>query len=144
MRVLIDTNVLLDFFGQREPFQIPALKIVALAEKKQFQALVAAISFNNVYYILRKAAGRKNALEALRIMHALFETVPLNGATIQQALDSDIVDFEDALQYYSAVRSRAKCLITRDPRHYPQDGPAILSPETFLARLPEKPKKRTA
>ena len=137
MKVLIDTNILLDFFGQREPFQIPAIKIVAWAEKKQFQALVAAISFNNVFYIVRKEAGRKNALEAIRIMHALFETAPLNGAIIQQALDSDFADFEDALQYYSAVRSRAKCLITRDPRHYPQDGPAILSPEAFLARLPK-------
>lgn len=133
IKVFIDTNVLLDVLAERMPFYPDSMRVWTLAESGRIQAFVGAISFNNCYYIVRKPAGRPRAEKAIRLLRDIFEPIELTTQILNQAIDADFADFEDAIQFHSAVVARAECIITRDPDHFPRAPLAVLSPAEFLA-----------
>jgi predicted nucleic acid-binding protein len=135
MKVFVDTNVLLDVLARREPFYSDAARIWSLAERGRIEALVLVISFNNVYYVVRKASNRKSADRSLHLMRGVFTPVPLSVQILNQAIDAKSDDFEDAIQFHSAIHAEADCLITRDADHFPTTDLPILSPAAFLASL---------
>jgi len=138
MKIFVDTNVLLDVLAKREPFYREAARIWSLAERGKIEAQVSVISFNNIYYIVRRAGDRKVAERALRLMRDIFTAVPLNTQVLNQAMDAEFRDFEDAIQFHSAVYAGAECLITRDADHFPSTAFPVLSPAEFLAsQFPE-------
>ena len=133
MKLLLDTNVLLDVLGKRPPFYAAAARLWSLAEHNQIEAFVSAISFNNIYYIVRKAAGKEKADEALRTLRDLFTPVPLDAKLINQSMDAPIDDFEDGVPFHSASREQVDYFVTRDPDGFPATGVPVLSPQEFLA-----------
>ncbi len=133
MKVFVDTNVLLDVLARREPFYGDSSRIWSLAERGRIEAQVSVISFNNVYYVVRRAANRRTAEKALRVMRNVFTPVALNAQVLSQAIDAGFGDFEDAIQFHSAVYAGAGCLITRDADHFPAADIPVLSPAEFLA-----------
>lgn len=135
MKALVDTNVLLDVLGRREPFYADAARIWSLAERGRIEALVSAISFNNVYYIVRRLSGRNAAEISLRLMRSIFTPVPLSVQILNQAIDAGWDDFEGAIQFHSAIHAQADCLITRDAGHFPDGDFPVLAPAAFLATL---------
>ncbi len=137
MRVLVDTNVLLDVLGRREPHWPAASRVWTLAETGRLQAGISAISYNNVYYIVRRWSGRERAEEALRLLRDVFDTVDLTQKVLIQAMDADFPDFEDAIQYFSAVHARADFIITRNAQDFPRAGPTVIPPGEWLATLSE-------
>jgi predicted nucleic acid-binding protein len=138
MKVFVDTNALLDVLAKREPFYADAARIWSMAERGQIEAQVSVISFNNIYYVIRRAANRKTADQALRLMRNVFTAVPLNVQVLNQAIDAGFSDLEDAIQFHSAVHARADCLITRDAEHFTAAMFPVLTPSEFLAsQLPE-------
>lgn len=136
MKVFIDTNVLLDVLAERKLFYREAMRVWTLAESGRIDACVAAISFSNCYYIVHGHAGRRNAEKAIRILRDVFAPVDLTAQVLNQAIDSGFSDFEDAIQFHSAVHARAKCIITRNPDHFPRAPLSVLSPAEFLAAHP--------
>jgi len=132
MKLLLDTNVLLDVLAARKPFYDAAARVWALAEHDEVEAFVSAISFNNVYYIVRKTGGKAKADEALRALRDLFTPVPLDFRLINQSMDSPIDDFEDAVQFHSAARLKCDYIVSRDPDGFPREGVPVLSPPEFL------------
>lgn len=76
MKVFVDTNVLLDVLAQSEPFYSDAARIWSLAERGRIEGLVSAISFNNIYYIVRRASNRKSADRSLHLLRGVFSPVP--------------------------------------------------------------------
>ena len=134
MRVFVDTNVLLDVFAQREPFCADAMRIWTLAESGRIEASVSALSFSNCYYLVRKHSGRGNAEKAIRLLRDTFTPVDLTAQVLNQAIDAELNDFEDAIQFYSAMRARAACIITRNPDHFPRSHVGVFSPAEFLAK----------
>lgn len=140
MNVLLDTNILLDVLARREPFYAAAAEIWSLAERQEIRAFISAISMNNVYYVVRKAEGTAKARKAIRLIRDVFELVAPDSQIVNQAIDAEVDDFEDAIQYHSATRAKADCLVTRNPGDYPKMGLPILTPEEFLAmRRRQKP-----
>lgn len=133
MRVLVDTNVLLDVLAERKDFYPEAMRIWTLAESGRIEAHVAAISFSNCYYLVRKHAGARSAEKAVRLLRDVFTPVDLTARVITQAIDSGLGDFEDALQFHSAVHAGAECIVTRNPDHFPKAPLSILTPAEFLA-----------
>ena len=133
MTAFIDTNVLLDVLARRQPFYAAASRIWTLAERGSVRAFVSAIGFNNIYYIARKAAGKEQAELAVRLLRDVFEVVPVDARILNLAMDDRIADFEDAVQFHSAVQSRARHLVTRDPNDFPGGTIAIISPAEYLA-----------
>jgi predicted nucleic acid-binding protein len=115
MIVLVDTNVLLDVLQQREPHDAAAARVWKLAEERQITAYVAAISFNNVYYIARKQLGKAAALDAVKLVRGVFGTVPLDEAVVDAAITAGTSqDFEDSIQSISALRASANYIVTRN------------------------------
>ena len=134
MTALIDTNVLLDVLARREPFYAAASRVWTLAERGATRALVSAISFNNVYYIVRKASGKGQADLALRLMRDIFEVVAVDTRIVDLAMeDRGVNDFEDAIQLYSAIQAHAPHLVTRNTSDFPKDRVSVLSPDEFVA-----------
>lgn len=133
MRVFVDTNVLLDVLAEREPFYADSQRVWTLSEAGRIEAFVSAVSFTNCYYIVRKYAGARRAEKALRLLRDVFTPADLTSQVINQAMDSGFADFEDAVQFYSAARAQAECIITRDVDHFPRAHPPVLSPAEFLA-----------
>jgi len=133
MRIFLDTNVLLDVIAQRDPFYRVAEVVWRLVESGKMRGFVSAISFNNVYYIVRRFSGKKRAAEAVRLLRGVFDIVPVNREIVDSAIDSQMDDFEDAIQYHCAVQSKARYLITRAPKGFPAGGLAVVSAEEFLS-----------
>lgn len=132
MTVFVDTNILLDVLAEREPFYNASAEIWSLAERHELRACVSAISFNNVYYVIRKAEGKTKADKAMRLIRDVFEIVAPDAQIINQAIDSGADDFEDAVQFHSAIRAKARCVITRNPGDYPKSELAVLTPHEFF------------
>lgn len=133
MRVFVDTNVLLDVLAERKPFYSDSVDIWTLAEAGRLDASISAISFTNCWYLIRRHAGRRNADKALQVLRDVFTPVDLTAQVLNQAIDAGFEDFEDAVQFHSAVQARARCLVTRNADHFPRAPLSVLTPAEFLA-----------
>ena len=134
MRVFIDTNVLIDVIAKRPLFYADSATIWTLAEQGHVTGFVSAISFNNVYYVVRRLEDTKEARRALQLLRDTFQVAACDQQVLNQAIEAKFKDFEDAVQYVSAVRVGADCLVSRNPGHFPtaEDCP-VLTPAEFLA-----------
>jgi predicted nucleic acid-binding protein len=134
MRVFVDTNVLIDVIVEREPFYLDSVAVWTLAEQGRIIGLVSAISFTNIHYVVRRLLDLKKARLALELLRDTFEVAICDHQVINQAIEAKFKDFEDAVQYVSAIRVDAHCLVSRNPNHFPtaEDCP-VLTPAEFLA-----------
>lgn len=133
MKAFLDTNVVMDLLLDRQPFAAEAERLWFLAERGRITGFVSALSFPNVYCVARKARGHEAALTMLKGMRRSLTVVECDDRILQQAIDADFTDFEDAIQYYSAVRAETVCMISRNPRHFPKGSLPVLSPGDFFA-----------
>ncbi|HOX37258.1 MAG TPA: PIN domain-containing protein [Candidatus Brocadiia bacterium] len=133
MNVFVDTNVLLDVLARREAFYADSMRVWNLSESGSVSGFISAISFNNCFYVLKKYADTRKAGKAVRLLRDVFRPVDLTAQIINQAIDSGFPDFEDAIQYHSAVQSGSEFIVTRNPDHFPRSPISIMSPAEFLA-----------
>lgn len=131
-RIFIDTNVMLDFLGERDPFYAPMAKIATLAEKGKLTMVVSPTSFVTVNYFLTKFENGKIAREKLRKFKILCQICSLDEQTIEKGLNSSIKDFEDALQYFSATESECEIIITRNAKDYKTSLLPVMTADEFL------------
>ncbi len=133
MRVLVDTNVLIDVLAQRAPFYAASAEVWALAETGRIDAVVAAVSFTNVHYLLAKQFGQSVADGAVRSLRRVFGVVPVDVAAIDDAIASGRPDFEDAVQTACGLRHGATHVVTRDPRGFARSGLVVFTPAQLVA-----------
>jgi predicted nucleic acid-binding protein len=131
--ILVDTNVLLDVLAKREPFYSSAAAVWSAVETGKIAGSISAISFNNIYYIMRKYGGEAAARKAIVALRDIFTVIPLDTRILNQSIDSNLADFEDAIQLHSAVRAGARHLVTRNPTHFATDVLAVVSPDEYQA-----------
>ena len=134
-RIFIDTNIMLDFLGERNPFYEPIAKIATLAEKDKVTMVVSPLSFATVNYFLSKFENQKIAKEKLRKFKIISEICSLNEQTIEKGLNSSIKDFEDALQYFSATESDCQIIITRNGKDFKKSMLPVMTADEFLKSL---------
>ena len=132
MRIFLDTNILLDVLLDRKPFCETSSKLWRLAECGRLEAVISAISFNNVFYIVRKYAGKEAAQRTVEVMNVNFSVFPLTQDIISRAIAAKLPDFEDSIQFFSAVSSEVDYIITRNAKDFPQESIPVLSPAAFL------------
>jgi predicted nucleic acid-binding protein len=131
--VLIDTNVILDFFYDREPFADFATEILNLCEENRIKGFITPVIICNVYYLLRKSAKHEIIVEKIKQLLNIIEIVKMDKEAVFGALNSDFKDFEDALQNFSAMESgEIKIILTRNIKDFRKSKLAILTPETYL------------
>lgn len=134
-RIFIDTNIMLDLLGERNPFYLPIAKIATLAEKQKLTMVVSPISFATVNYFLAKFESPKIAREKLRKFKIISEICSLNEQTFEKGLNSSIADFEDALQYFSATESDCEIIITRNGKDFKKSLLPVMTADEFLKSL---------
>ena len=133
MKVFFDTNILMDVLTQRKPHYQSSARVWTLAERNKIQGIVSAISYPTVNYLLGKLINRRIAERAMHILREIFNVVACTEQIVNQSIDARLKDFEDALQFYSALHADAEYLITRNPAHFPTSDLSIISPQEFLA-----------
>jgi len=134
--VLIDTDVILDFFFDRKPFSDDASQILNLCEKGQVKGFVTSVIISNIYYLLRKTSNHRNVIDSLKILMNFIDICKIDKDTILSAMNSDFKDFEDALQNFSAQNdSRISIIITRNTKDFKLSELSVMTPELFLKTL---------
>lgn len=131
--VLCDINFFLDIFLKREPFYAQAAILFKMIEEKKVRGYLCALSFPTLYYLLTKELRQEKAIKILEKVRIVFHVAAVDERVIDLSLTSSFRDFEDAVQYYSAVQAKAECLITRNKGDYKADALPVLTPEEFLA-----------
>ena len=134
--ILIDTDVILDLFFDREPFSEDASKILSLCEKGELKGFVTPIMLSNIYYLLRKTAKHEKIIESLKSLLNIVSVVMINKEIVLNALNSEFKDFEDALQNFSAQNEKEiKVIVTRNIKDYKTSNLSVMTPETFLKTI---------
>ena len=132
-RVLIDTDIILDLFFDREPFSENASKILSLCESKEIIGFVTPVIISNVYYLLRQTAKHEKVIEKLTLLISLLEVLIIDKRVIIEALNSNFKDFEDALQNYSAEQNNeVDIIITRNVKDYRNSHLSIMLPDNYI------------
>ena len=134
MKILIDTNVFLDFLQAREPYHKSAAKLIQRCGKKEFEGYIAAHSIPNLFYILRKQFDVPTRKKLLKALCETLNVVGIDKTNLCDALDNEEWnDFEDCLQYLCAKDAEVDYIITRNPKDFVNSDIPLLSADEFLA-----------
>lgn len=134
MIVLLDTNIILDFLLDREPFAGDAEQIIALSEKNQIQAYVTANSITDLFYIARKHSEQEKSRLAISNLLRIIDIVSITRNDILKAMALNFKDFEDALQTQCAKKIKAEYIITRNGKDFQDKSVKVVSPKEFLKK----------
>jgi len=130
--IFLDTNIILDFLGERAVFYEPAAKILTLADYKKINIYTSAVSIVNTYYLLAKYENHESAIEKIRKFNVLCAIASTNDEVVDKAVNSKFKDFEDAIQYYSAIAAGCHIIITRNEKDFKNALIPIMEPNSFL------------
>ena len=128
---------MLDFLGERDPFYISAAKIATLADKREIKIIASALSYAIISYFLTKYEGLEKTKDKLRKFKVISEICELDELIIEKGLNSDFSDFEDSLQYFSALRTECDIIITRNGKDFKKSQIPIMTPDEFLNSIKE-------
>jgi predicted nucleic acid-binding protein len=134
--LFLDTNILLDVLLNRKPFSYVSAKIIDLSEKGLAKLYMSSLSYNTIYYILRKEMKHKDTIVILKKLEDLIETTNVSNKTIKDALFSEFNDFEDAIQNFSAKEiKKAIIFVTRNTKDYKKSSLTVMTPEEVLGTI---------
>ena len=134
-KIFLDTNIVLDFLGEREGFYEPAAKILTLADQKKIQIYTSPTSISNTFYLLSKFENTKIALDKIRKFKVLCSISVMDDEVVEKAINSDFKDFEDAMQYFSALASNCDLIITRNEKDFKNALIPVMNGESYLETL---------
>jgi predicted nucleic acid-binding protein len=133
-RLLADTNIVLDLLTRREGFYEEASILFSLADNDKVELFVSSLTFAHTYYILTRHTSDKEARKALRKLKVLVSVLPMDDKVIDLALNSDFNDFEDAVEYYTAIENNLQCIITRNLKAFKLSKLPVMRASDYLAR----------
>ncbi|NJP08438.1 MAG: PIN domain-containing protein [Leptolyngbyaceae cyanobacterium RU_5_1] len=133
MRVLIDTNVVLDFLQEREPFVEDAARLFEKIDADEVEGFIAATTVTNIYYIVRKVAGIIVAQDAVQQILTDLHTCAVDRGVLEQAIALNFPDFEDAVQYACGITHGVDVIVTRDVSGFANAEVPVMSPGMLLA-----------
>lgn len=135
VKVLIDTNVVLDATLQRAPYVVDSANVMFLAQAKRFRGYVSASAISDIYYILRKEFGHAKSMDALRRLVTFCKISRVDTDAIEAALISDFEDFEDAIQNCAAIANGLDTIVTRNAKDFVRSPLQILTPAQLVQSL---------
>jgi predicted nucleic acid-binding protein len=131
--IFIDTDVIIDFLIDRKPLSREAAKIFTLIEQKKLKGYSSSLTFSNLYYVLRKIESHNKVISKLDSLSKMVGILKVEEQTIKNALASGFPDFEDSIQYFSAVDSKKiDVIITRNIRDFKKSEIPVMTPGDFL------------
>ena len=135
MRILVDTNVVLDALLDRKPFSAEASRLLLHAEAGDLRIVLAATTMTTLFYFARKKLGSAPATRELRELLALVDVVAVGRPVLERAMSLPIADFEDAVIAAAAEACGAEALVTRDVRGFAESAVPVHTPREWLALI---------
>jgi len=133
-RLFLDTNIVVDVLERREPFCYDAVRLFTMAYNKQIELIVSPITFSTASFLLRKH-GPESVRKLLSNFRQLSHVATTNEQTIDDSLASQFKDFEDAMQYYTALKAKADVIITRNGKDFTASKLPIMTATEYLATM---------
>jgi predicted nucleic acid-binding protein len=133
--VLIDLNIVLDVLQKREPFYEASASLLAAAEAGRIQGFLAAHSVTTLFYLVQKSVSATEARAVLTSLLQFMKIAPIDQSTVEQALNLNFRDFEDAVQMMAAVQCQLDCLVTRNIKDYQSALLPVMQPVDFINSL---------
>lgn len=131
-RIFVDTDILLDLLAEREPFYEFSARLFSQADRNSIEIVVSSLSFGTLNYLLSKIYSAEQARMKLLKFKTLVKVLAVSDKIVELALSSDFKDFEDALQYYTAIENNIKVLLTRNLKDFRKAEITVLTAEQFL------------
>ena len=138
MKLFFDTNVILDIILKTELYFNDAAKILSYSKQNNIMLYVSTLSIVNANYISCKFADKYKVLESLKMLRLAFKVLKVSEKEIDYALYSNFNDFEDAVQYFTALSKNCDYIITRDIKDFKNSKIPTLTPSQFLAIIQNK------
>jgi predicted nucleic acid-binding protein len=136
--IFLDTNIVLDLLAYRMPFYTEAAKLFSLADKKQLKLSISALCIADSNYILSKQHPEMEVRKVLRNFKVLVNVLPLDDKISELALNSDFKDFEDAIQYFTAIENGQDLIITRNQQDFKESKIPVMTAGEFIKTLKQK------
>lgn len=131
-KLLVDTNIILDLLAKRKEGYESAAQLFSLADQKKVELYVCSLSFAKAHYILSRQLAEDKVREILRKLKVLVNVIALDSKTIDKSLNSEFKDFEDALQYYSAVESNLDIIVTRNLKDFKKSNLPVMTASQYI------------
>jgi predicted nucleic acid-binding protein len=135
-KLFVDTNIVLDLLAKRPGFYTSSAKLFTLADQGEVKLSVSSLTFANTHYIIVKQEGKEKAIQILRDLELIVDIIDLTGKIVRLALnDKDFKDFEDGLQYYSALENGMEVIITRNQKDFKHSKLPVMNADQFLSTI---------
>lgn len=131
-KILVDTNIVIDLLTKRNGFYKPASKLFTLSDNKEIKLAISSLTFANTFYLLSKELNTMKANEILRKFKLLVKVLPMDDKIIDLSLNSDFKDFEDAIQYYTALENKLEIIITRNLKDFKLSKIPVMTANDYL------------
>jgi predicted nucleic acid-binding protein len=135
LKVFVDTDIILDLLAKRDPHYQYSAKLFSLADEDEIKVYVSSLSFSNLNYILSKQFTTVQARKKLLTFKTLVNVLSVSEKSVDLALNSDFNDFEDALQYFTALEFKISTLITRNLKDYKKADISVLTAEQYIKSM---------
>jgi predicted nucleic acid-binding protein len=134
-RVLLDTNIILDIALERREFFEKSKELMRFITQRDIPAYVTATTTTDIYYILKKSKGHKPTIEFLRNLFGFIDIAYVSSQVIINALQSELTDFEDAVQVESAKENGIGIIITRNKADFVKSDVSVFTPDEFVSTI---------
>jgi predicted nucleic acid-binding protein len=135
-KLFVDTNIVIDLLSRREPFFEEAAELFSLADKKKIELSVSSLTIANTSYALLRQMDSNKAKSVLRKLRLILKVLPLDDKIIGLALnDETFSDFEDGLQYFTAIEVEQDLIITRNLKDFKNSKLPTMTAKQFIETL---------
>jgi len=132
-RLFLDTNIVIDLLDKREPFYEDAVRLFSKAYRQELQLVVAPITYATASYLLQKSHTPEEVHNLLANFRQLSRVATIDERVIDDAIASSFRDFEDAVQYYAALKAKADFIITRNGKDFELSKIPVMTATEYLA-----------
>ena len=134
--VLIDTDVILDLFFDRQPFSEYSAQVIGLCETNKIKGFVTPVIYSNVYYLLKQTARQDKVINNLKQLLMITDVLPMDKEVVSNALNSGFKDFEDSLQNFAAMKhGEIDVILTRNLKDFSKSEIGVLTPESYVKSI---------
>ena len=135
MKVLFDTNVILDILLDRQPFSNDAAQLISRVERSEIQGFLCATTVTTIHYLMAKSLDGRRSTTHIRLLLSLFEIAPVNRMVVENALECNFPDYEDAAIVESAQHAGVEYIITRNIKDFKKSSIPVYTPSGFIQAL---------
>ncbi len=143
MKILLDTNIVLDVLMDRMPFADAAMELFSKVENGSIIGYLSGTTVTTVYYLAEKTVGGSRAQEEIKKLLSLFEVAPVNRSVLEAALADDFSDFEDAVIHEAACHVGVEVIVTRNQKDFKKSRITVYSAEELVKILAAKRKPKS-